>query len=189
MNKPLSFEHQILISMPSLDNSWFKKTVIYVVEDNIQGSMGLVLNLPHKFNFSQLLKYFKFDLSLNDSLQNKPVLIGGPLDMEHGFVLYKGGSKWKQSIDLEDNLSLSVSEDILKAIGKGEGPEDFIACLGFAGWDAGQLAREINENSWLTIPYNEALLFEVSQSNKWNVALGTLGVSPEFLSTEVGRDC
>lgn len=189
MNNIMSFEHQILIAMPSLDNSWFEKTVIYLVEDNLQGTMGLVINLPHKLRISQLLEHFKLESVVDNKIDNQAVLVGGPLDIEHGFILYNGTHKWQHSIALKDNLNMAISEDLLKSIGQNKGPEKFITCLGFAGWNPGQLAKEINENSWLTIPYNESLLFDVAAEDKWHVALGTLGVAPEFLSMEAGYDC
>ncbi len=189
MNNLTSFEHQILIAMPSLDNSWFEKTVIYLVEDNAYGSMGLVINLNHKLNISELLQYLKFESSINEEIGSKHVLMGGPMSIEHGFILFNGKPTWQRSMSLKDKLSMSVSDDLLHAIGQNKGPEKFIACLGFAGWEVGQLAQEINENSWLTIPYNEDLLFDVEPENKWRVALNTLGVSPEFLSMEAGHDC
>jgi putative transcriptional regulator len=189
MNTINSFEHQILIAMPSLDNTWFEKTVIYVVEDNEHGSMGLVLNLPHKLNVSQLLDHFKNETHVNNTIGEQLVLMGGPVDLEHGFILYKGKSTWQHSMKLRDNLNMAVSEDILKEIGKNAGPEQFIICLGFAGWEKGQLAKEVNENSWLTIPYNDSLLFEIKAEKKWNISLATLGISPEFLSAEAGHDC
>lgn len=189
MNNIISFEHQILIAMPSLDNSWFEKTVIYVVEDNENGSMGLVLNLPHKLSMSELLAHFKQQTNLTDDVSQQSVFMGGPVDIEHGFILYKGSSNWQHSMKLKDNLNMVVSEDVLKAIGKNVGPEELLIFLGFAGWEKGQLAKEINENSWLTIPYNEHLLFNINSHKKWNTALSTLGISPEFLSAEVGHDC
>lgn len=175
--------------MPSLDNSWFEKTVIYIVEDNEEGSMGLVINIPHKLQFSQLLEHLEFGTATGKDLKNQPVMMGGPVDMEHGFILYKGNSKWQHSMPLKNNLNMAASEDLLLAIGQNKGPKHFISFLGFAGWEKGQLTKEISKNSWLTIPYNEALLFDVKPDKKWNVALDTLGISPEFLSSEAGYDC
>ncbi|MDX1796858.1 MAG: YqgE/AlgH family protein [Hydrogenovibrio sp.] len=183
-----SFQHQILIAMPSLADTWFEKTVIYMVEDNEHGSMGLVLNLPHNLTVGQLLEHFKLPVDDTQPFYEDPVLMGGPVDMEHGFVLHKSDPCWQKSMPLEDRLSMTVSEDLLKAIAAGDGPEQFLACLGFAGWEKGQLEKEIQENSWLTIPYNESLLFEVPVDSRWEVALATLGISPEHLSLDAGHD-
>lgn len=183
-----SLEHHILIAMPNLQDSWFEKTVVYIVEDNEHGSMGLTLNLPHELDVEQLLKYFDLDMLANLPYLHNRVQLGGPVDMEHGFVLHKDDMvDWQKSMPLQDGLAMTVSEDLLKAIAEGNGPSDFVAFLGFAGWDKGQLADEIQSNSWLSIPYNESLLFDVPNHDKWRVALSTLGISPEFLSMEAGH--
>jgi len=162
-----NFQHQFLIAMPSLDDTWFEKTVIYMVEDNEKGSMGLTLNVPHHLPIEKLLEHFHTDIDPSLPYLSKDVLIGGPVDMEHGFILHtKTQTKWKKTIDLEGQLQMTVSEDMVTAL---------------------QLAQEMQENSWLTIPYNASLLFDIPYFDKWRVALGTLGVSPEFLSLEAGH--
>lgn len=182
-----SLEHHFLIAMPNLNDSWFDKTVIYVVEDNEYGTMGLVVNLPHNLTVEQLLEHFELDTTLTDDFLNDSVLIGGPVDPEHGFILHEPAGDWQKSLPLKDKLAMTVSEDILEAMGQGLGPERMLICLGFAGWEKGQLQTEIQDNHWLTIPYNDALLFDVPAEKKWQIALNTLGVSPEFLSMDAGH--
>lgn len=188
MDANYSLEHNFLIAMPSLADSWFEKTVIYMVEDNEYGSMGLVINLPHKLTIQQLLEHFKLEFETDNPLLDEIVLMGGPVDMEHGFILHQEIGDWQKSLPLQDNLAMTVSEDLLQAIADNQGPKKLIACLGFAGWEKGQLQQEIQNNSWLTIPYNAALLFDVPIDSKWEVALGTLGISPEHLSLDAGHD-
>lgn len=187
MKQMKSLEHNFLISMPSLDDSWFEKAVIYVVEDNEHGTMGLVTNLPHKLNVSDLLDHFNFEAKENFPFLDQAVLMGGPVDMERGFILHKPLGDWKSSMALPDGLAMTVSDDLLEALTRDQGPDDFIVCLGFAGWQPGQLAQELQDNSWLTIPYNDSLLFDTPIESKWEVALGTLGISPEFLTSEAGH--
>lgn len=187
MKEMQSLEHHFLISMPTLDDSWFEKTVIYIVEDNELGSMGLVINLPHKLSITDLLEHFDYMPTDDYPYLRNDVMIGGPVDMERGFILHRPHGKWNSSMTLEDNLAMTVSDDLLQALTRDEGPNDFIVCLGFSGWQPGQLAQELQSNSWLTIPYNEALLFDTPVETKWEVALGTLGISPEFLSMEAGN--
>lgn len=183
-----SLEHHFLIAMPNLNDSWFDKTLIYVVEDNEHGTMGLVVNIPHNLNLEQLLDHFEFEMNLAETFLQDSVLIGGPVDPEHGFILHEPEGEWQKSLPLKDKLSMTVSEDILEAVGKGKGPNRMLVCLGFAGWEKGQLQTEIQDNHWLTIPYNDALLFDVPAEKKWKVALNTLGIAPEFLSMESGHD-
>lgn len=188
MNQLQSLEHQFLIAMPALENSWFEKTVIYMVEDNQHGSMGLVINLPHKnLNIRELLEHFNLPIHDNSNYLDDQVYIGGPIDLERGFILHDSQGQWKSSMDLPDNLSMTVSEDFLDALSEDQAPQNFMTCLGFSGWEPGQLAQEIQENSWLTIPFNHSLLFETPIDKRWEVALGTLGISPEFLSSEAGH--
>jgi len=188
MNAITSYEHRILIAMPSLQDSWFEKTVIYIAEDNEYGTMGLVLNLKHEFDVEKLLNHFDLEIKITeDPILSDPVLVGGPVEMEHGFILHAPEGNWEKSMPLVDNLAMTVSEDLLKAIAEGTGPDRFVACLGFAGWEKGQLAEEMSSNSWLSIPYNDALVFDIPAHDKWRVALGTLGIQPEFLSMEAGH--
>lgn len=192
MNQMQSLEHHFLVAMPSLDNSWFEKTVIYMVEDNEYGSMGLVINLPNdKLNVQDLLEHFSLNIPAHAQFLENKVLHGGPVDLERGFILHDTPNQqqenWKTSMHLPDKLSLTVSEDFLEALSENHAPNHFLVCLGFAGWEPGQLAQEMQDNSWLTIPYNQSLLFETPIDTRWEVALGTLGISPEFLSSEAGH--
>lgn len=187
MNQLTSLEHHFLIAMPALENGWFEKTVIYLVEDNDHGSMGLVINLTNKLDIKDLLDHFKLPVPTGADFLEQTVLIGGPVDLERGFILHPSNGNWKSTMQLPDNLSMTVSEDFLEALSENQVTDKFLVCLGFAGWEPGQLAQEIQDNSWLTIPYNESLLFETPVENRWEVALGTLGISPEFLSCEAGN--
>lgn len=182
-----SLEHHFLISMPSLENSWFEKTVIYLVEDNAEGTMGLVINLPNNLTIQELLQHFELSAPNQARYSQSPVLIGGPIDLERGFVLHEAPGSWQTSLTLPDQLQMTVSEDLLAAISADQIDADFLICLGFAGWEPGQLAAEMQTNSWLTIPYNRSLLFETPIEQRWEVALATLGIAPAFLSDEAGH--
>lgn len=173
--------------MPSLDDSWFSKTVIYLVDDNEKGSTGLVINKSHTINVAQILEHFHIPADSHRPDLQAPVLMGGPTDAERGFILHQPVGKWQNTVALGDRLALTVSEDFLQAVAHGRAPQDYIVCLGLAQWAKGQLAGEIQRNNWLTAPYNASLLFETSLESRWKVALGTLGVSPEFLSAEAGH--
>ncbi|MGC9385660.1 MAG: YqgE/AlgH family protein [Hydrogenovibrio sp.] len=183
-----SLEHHFLIAMPNLAGSWFDKTVIYIVEDNEHGTMGLVLTLEHNLTLEQLLDHFELPITHQEPMLYQKVLMGGPLDVEHGFILHQPPGDWQKSLPLHDGLAMTVSEDFLKSIAEGDLPEKLLICLGFAGWEKDQLNEEIQANNWLTIPYNAALLFDVPSERKWEVALNTLGIAPEHLSMDAGHD-
>ncbi|MBE0493165.1 MAG: YqgE/AlgH family protein [Thiomicrospira sp.] len=187
MKSAHSLQHQFLIAMPSLDDSWFEKTVIYVIEDNNEGSTGLVVNKPHSLNVGQILEHFHIHTDLSPTALNQTILMGGPVDIERGFILHQPVGGWQNTVDLNHNLGLTVSEDFLQALAEGTAPQDHIIFLGMASWGKGQLASEIQRNNWLTAPYNASLIFETQLETRWKVALGMLGVSPEFLSGESGH--
>lgn len=187
MKIPHSLQHQFLIAMPSLDDGWFAKTVIYVIEDNEKGSTGLVINKPHDLSVAQLLEHFNIYADSECPDLKRTVLMGGPVDMERGFILHQPPGEWQNTVVVDKELGLTVSEDFLQAIAQGEAPQDFMICLGLASWGKNQLAGEIQRNSWLTAPYNASLLFETPLEKRWKTALGMLGVSPEFLSAETGH--
>lgn len=182
-----SLEHHFLVAMPSLDDGWFGKTVIYIVEDNEHGTMGLVINSPNRLTIKDLLEHFHVPFHDHSAMIHRQVLIGGPIDNERGFILHKPQGNWKSSMPLPDNLAMTVSEDFLEAIGEEIAPEEFVVCLGFSGWDPDQLAQELQENSWITIPYNESLLFETPVEKRWEVALATIGIHPATLSSQAGH--
>jgi len=182
-----TLEHTFLVAMPTLDNSWFEKTVIYMVEDNDQGSMGLVINLPNNINIQNLFEHFSFNIPHEAHFLEDQVLLGGPVDLERGFILHTGSANWKSTLPLADQLNMTVSEDLLEAMSANVSPENFVVCLGFAGWEPGQLAQEIQDNNWLNIPYSESLLFTTPIEERWQEALSTLGIAPEFLSVEAGH--
>ncbi len=182
-----SLEHHFLIAMPSLNGSWFEKSVIYIMEDNEHGTTGFVINSPQNFQVQDLLDHFNFPHPNNASYLEQPILRGGPVDVEQGFIFHKPEGQWKSSVSLPDGLTMTFSDDFVEALSKNQVPNDFLICLGFSGWKSNQLAQEIQSNSWLTIPYNESLLFNTPVDKKWQTALETLGVSPEFLTLEAGH--
>lgn len=182
-----SLEHSFLVAMPTLDDGWFEKTVIYIVEDNEHGTMGLVINSPNRLKIKDLLEHFHMPYHGHSPLFETQVLIGGPVDNERGFILHRPQGNWKSSMHLPDGLAMTVSEDFLEAISHEEAPEHFMVCLGFSGWEPNQLAQEMQENSWLTIPYNQSLLFDTPIEQRWEVALATLGIHPEKLSSQAGH--
>jgi putative transcriptional regulator len=188
-----SYQHQILIANPSLDNSWFEKAVIYIAEDNEQQTTGLVLNKPHEFQIKNLLDYFNFKPSApSDYLAARPELndyvrLGGPADKEHGFILHRHDNEWPNSIALDDGLILSTSEAFLKAIAENEAEHPYLVFLGVSSWHPGQLTEEIQRNSWLTCPYDPAIVFDVPFEDHWQLALASLGIDPAFLSSEAGH--
>lgn len=174
-----------LIATPVLEKGIFKSSVTYICEHNESGAMGVIINRPSSLTFSEILE--EFDTENSGVLGSSQVLLGGPVGMQRGFVLHQGGGQeWESSLPINSEICLTGSKDILRALANDHGPEDFLLTLGYAGWGAGQLEQEIIENSWLTVPATEDILFNTPFELRFTKALALLGIDPASLSASVG---
>ena len=146
--------------------------------------MGLVINKPLDMNLAEILKELKIEGS---QPQTKMVLQGGPVSPEQGFILYHGEVKTEQNMEVTPGINLTTSKEILEEIAEGQGPEDMLICLGYAGWEPGQLEAEITANSWLTIPADDDLLFRTPIEDIARAAAKKLGVDINLLSGQSGH--
>jgi putative transcriptional regulator len=132
-------------------------------------------------------------LDLQDkSLTDRPVLYGGPVQNERGFVLHQPVGDWDSSITVLDDIALTTSKDILDAVAHGNGPEKLLLSLGYAGWTAGQLEQEISQNAWLSVKPEDVqtlkkVLFETPHEEQLNAAMALLGFDPSMLSDVAGH--
>ncbi|MCB1876112.1 MAG: YqgE/AlgH family protein [Chromatiales bacterium] len=177
---------QFLIAMPALPDPNFSRTVSYICQHSDQGAMGLVINRPLDIDLEEILKHMDIEIS-QESARRQPVYLGGPVQPERGFVLHSPIGEWDSSLRVNDELAVTTSLDILRAIANGEGPDESLVCLGYAGWGAGQLEREIVENSWLNGPSDHQILFHADVEARWNLAAAALGVDLSLLSGEAGH--
>ena len=184
-------EGQVLIAMPNMPDPKFEQAVVFLCAHSKQGAMGLVLNkVVSNITFVDLLKQLRIRPA--KQVSRRPILFGGPVETGRGFVLhtpdYSAGDatvKVGQNVGL--NVGLTATVDVLKAIADGEGPRDAMLALGYAGWQGGQLEREIQKNGWLTCPADEYLLFGSELRGKWEFAIKKLGFNPSQLSRDTGR--
>lgn len=184
MEELKSLKNHLLISMPSLADSWFDTTVIFLCEHNEEGAMGIVLNKRSQVDFSQLCDQLKID---NLSQVHPTIMNGGPVNPEHGLILHTKTSPWKSTINIGGHIQLTSSQDVLHAIADSAGPKEYIIALGYAGWSAGQLDEELRDNAWLILKATPELVFEHQDTELYKTALARLGVSAEFLSSESGH--
>jgi len=180
-----SLRNQFLIAMPSLDDENFNHTVSLLCEHNDGGAIGLIINRPMDLALTAMLDQMGIE---HDALEDDAsVYWGGPVQPERGFVLHGEPGGWDSSMQLSASLFITTSRDILAAIGKGEGPRDFLVALGYAGWGAGQLESEILLNSWLNTPADDAILFRTAPAFRWQAATRLIGVDVSQLSGEAGH--
>jgi putative transcriptional regulator len=180
------FRNRLLIAMPSLHDGFFTKSVVYMCAHSSAGAMGIVVNqrLPD-VQFRDLLSQLHLPKS---QLVVEPVVhFGGPVETGRGFVLHSTDFMREDTVRINDQLCVTGTVDILKAIAEGKGPARSIFALGYAGWGAGQLEAEMQANSWLTCPPDDDLLFGTEIAKKWDMALARIGIDPAILSADIGH--
>jgi len=181
-----ALNNQLLIAMPGMDDPNFSATVTLVCEHNAEGALGIVINRPLGLDLGGLFE--QLDLSDADSaILARPVLDGGPVARERGFVLHKPGESFESSVAVSPELQLTLSRDVLDAMAAGSGPEKSLVALGYAGWEAGQLEAEMLENTWLSVPANPELIFDVPFEDRWQTAANVLGIDLSRLSPDAGH--
>ena len=186
MGATVNLTHHFLIAMPNMADPNFAHTLTYVCEHNPDGALGLVVNRPIEMTLSSLFE--QIELPLPDrTLRTTPVLFGGPVQVDRGFVLHRPLGNWQSTLAISDDLGLTTSKDILEAVGRGEGPADLLVSLGYAGWSAGQLEQELAANAWLTVAADTGVLFELPPEDRLPAAMKLLGVDLSQLSEDVGH--
>ena len=177
---------QLLIAMPAMADERFAQSVIYLCAHTPEGAMGLVLNRPvARPTFEELLKQLKVDPV--PPAREIRMYAGGPVDSGRGFVLHTADWTGDGSLMVDDGVALTASLDVLKVIAEGSGPRECLLALGYAGWGPGQLDRELQENAWLPVPADEALVFGGGHDTQWRRALAKMKIDPLLLSPSAGH--
>ena len=180
------FTGQLLIAMPTMPDPRFARTVIYMCAHSDEGALGLVINkLFDDLNFEDLLD--QVGIEPETCKRSIPVHSGGPVESGRGFVLHSQEFTDESTMVVDDQVALTASIDILRAIAHGDGPRNCLLALGYSGWGPGQLESEIHENGWLNVPADEALIFDTDLENKWQRAIAKIGVDFAKLSGQSGR--
>ena len=186
MTTSTSLANHLLIAMPSLNDQNFTKSVIYVCEHHVQGTVGLIINRPMRFPLSLVFDQLHIE-STHAEHNDLPLLFGGPIQPERGFVIHRPLGGWRSSLALRDGVTVTTSNDIIHAIAENKGPKDVLVTLGYVGWEGDQLGQEVLDNRWLVCPYNAELLYEVPFDERWEYAGLTIGVKMNQLTSSVGH--
>ena len=184
---PSYLKHHFLIAMPHMADPNFAHTLTYIVEHTANGAMGLVINRPQDLSLADILEQLRPDVEPPVLCQHVPIFIGGPVQTDRGFVLHPSGMTFQATVDLEGELSLSTSQDVLFAIADGVGPAKSLIALGYAGWEAGQLENELADNAWLTCPADPKILFDIPAEQRLSAAAARLGVNLSLLTSQAGH--
>ena len=184
--------NQLLIAMPGMLDDQFAGTVVYVCEHNPQGAMGLVVNRPTNLELKDLFDRIELKLEIAP-LEKQPVYLGGPVQTERGFVLHPQADdiRYSSSLTVPGGLAMTTSKDVLEAVSTGQGPEQFLMTLGYAGWSAGQLEDEISKNGWLNVSTNlddiKKIIFETPYEQRYEKVMNIIGIDPSHLSGDIGH--
>jgi len=186
MNETTYLTNQFLIAMPGLADPNFFQTVTFISEHNASGALGIVVNRPLKLTLGELFEHLKITSERPD-IAAMPIYSGGPVQPEQGFVVHTPVGDWGSTLRVTDSVGITTSRDILQALACGEGPDQSLIALGYAGWGAGQLEREMAENAWLSGPADAAILFQTPSEQRWSAAAALLGVDLGLLSGDAGH--
>jgi putative transcriptional regulator len=194
MNNFPSLKNHFLIAMPTLLDPNFYQSVTYIIEHDEDGAMGMVINHPLEVDFDALFTQLDIPLikpksnsKTNDSIGQKKVISGGPVQIERGFIIHSPEGEWEATIMLSDDIAVTTSQDILTAISKDEGPTNLEVILGYAGWEAGQLDQEMLDNTWLSVEATPEILFHTPHDKRWKAAAKLIGIDIAQLSSETGH--
>ena len=189
---PGYLDGQILVAMPTIQDDRFARTVIYMCAHSAEGAMGIVINKPApNVKFHDLLE--QLDVIPKETgepirIPPIPVLKGGPVETQRGFVLHSADFFIKDStLSIDQGICLTATLDILKAMARGEGPMSALLALGYAGWAPGQLESEIQANGWLNCAADDGLIFGSTPEAKYETALRKIGIDPAQLSADAGH--
>ena len=187
--------HHFLIAMPSLEDSVFERSVVYVCEHSLQGALGLIINKPTDLMLPELFERIELNFGRED-LREMPVLLGGPVQTERGFVLHdpmrgtdaaSNESGYASTLRIAGGLDMTTSKDVLEALSSGVGPRRVLVTLGYAAGGEGQLESELAKNTWLTVEANADLIFDTPIEQRYDGALGLLGLESWRLAPQAGH--
>lgn len=186
----LNLVDHFLIAMPSMLDPVFGGTVVYMCEHNDEGALGVIINKATDMTMDVLFE--RIDLSLEIEAgripgDKSPVMFGGPVQVERGFVLHAPHGAYSSMMKVTDDIALTTSKDVLEAVATGDGPQRLLVSLGCSGWSAGQLEEEITRNGWLTVRADPAIIFDLPVEERFAAAMKLLGIDPMMLTGEAGH--
>lgn len=181
-----SLRNHFLLAMPTLSEGIFSQSITYICEHGESGAMGIVINQPLELSVEEIFEHL--EITAKKDFSELPVMSGGPVQIDHGFVLHRNCDKrWEASLKITPEITLTTSRDILRAIANGNGPREHLIALGYAGWTAGQLEFELAENSWLMLPADGDIIFKTPYQRRMSAAASMLGIDMNLISGQAGH--
>lgn len=186
MTKNMNLTDHFLIAMPTLGDPNFQRTVTYMCQHGDDGALGIVINRPIDLKLADILGQMEIKVE-SQNIGATQVYYGGPVQPERGFVIHDGTGQWDSSLAVTDSIMLTTSRDIMEAIASGNGPDNMLVALGYAGWGGGQLEQEILQNAWLNAPAQNQVIFDLPADQRWKSAAEQMGIDLDLLSSTAGH--
>lgn len=186
MASRINLTDHFLIAMPAMEDPYFSRSLIYIAEHNDQGALGVMVNRPIDMTLAALFQRIELPFE-TERLANQPVLFGGPVQTDRGFVLHRPVGTWQSTLAVNAEIGLTTSRDVLQSVGQDGVPSDMVITLGYSGWGSGQLEHEIAQNAWLTVPADPRILFELPYEERLPSALELLGIDLTNLAGQAGH--
>lgn len=186
----MNLQHHFLIAMPALRDPIFRRAVVYVCEHNDSGAMGIIINKPFdNLKVEEILTRLKINPEPRDRAVrlDKPVMLGGPLAEDRGFILHTPAAIFDSSIRISDRTIITTSRDVLETLGTSKQPPDILVTLGYSSWEKGQLEQEMLDNTWLTAPADLNILFKTPIADRWREAARLIGIDILTLAGVAGH--
>jgi putative transcriptional regulator len=181
-----SLTNHFIIAMPGLMDENFNQAVTFICEHDDNGTFGIIINRESEISLDDVMQQMKIPYH-PDKAHLEPVFTGGPVQANRGFVLHRPIGNWESSLIVNDSVALTTSRDILEAIADNKGPDDNIITLGYAGWGPGQLEQEMADNTWLSCPADEQIIFNTPVEKRWQAAANLIGVDLQLMSNDAGH--
>ena len=173
-------QQQLLIAMPAMADPNFSRSVTLLCQHNEEGAIGITINRQSSFTLGEILQ--QLEIACDDAgVCSSLVLEGGPVSPDHGFVLHSPERGFESSVQINEEIMVTTSRDVLAAIAAGKGPKQYLVALGYAGWGNGQLESEMRQNAWLSVPVDKAIVFDAPLQKRYEIAIGILGIELDSL--------
>jgi putative transcriptional regulator len=177
---------QMLIAMPGMVDQNFAGSVTLLCQHSEAGAIGITINRLSDYTLGEILNQLKIDCD-DESIRSRPVLEGGPVAPDRGFVLHSPLPGYESSLEVGEDIMVTTSRDVLAEIAEGKGPEKYVVALGYAGWGGGQLEGEMLANAWLSVAADTSIVFDLPLPSRFDEALGRLGIQIDRLHSEAGH--
>lgn len=184
MNKMNLVDH-FLVAMPAMEDPFFEKSVVYICQHDKEGAMGIVINKPSPVMMS--LIFNDANINIPKKLNQDWIMMGGPVQLDRGYVIHSPVGSWQNSFLVNDNIALTTSRDVIESLAKPDVVNKAIISIGYASWQAGQLEQELAQNTWLTVPADEHILFDLPYAERYEATFAKIGIHSYSLMQGAGH--